>query len=313
MANLERVESIYILGSVTRDEITRIRTRFSDHLNPGQHQGVNFTTAIDSEYNYLGGTGINIACNLRQLCDKDIYLFSVVGEDNEDVLNTLTNHRVNLDYVQIRSGHSTSKAKGIIDQDDSHIWLIEDSVTKETHLTHPDSVESYSSLAIIAPIRKTLFVEFTSWAIEHKVDYVFDPGMLLASLSEEELLKGVNSSRWLVANETEMQGVLNKAGITFDEIRAKGINIIVTRGAKGVVFYDRFREYEAPGLTPSVISDTSGAGDAWRAAFWGSLVVGGTLENSLKMANSWASFSVEKHGAIGNYPSLVEVRKRAKI
>src|SRR3989344_499308 len=223
MANLERVENIYVLGSTTRDEITRIRTRFSDHLSLGQQQGINFTTAIDSEYSYLGGTGINIACNLRQFCDKDIYLFSVVGKDNIDVLNTLANHRIKPDYLQIREDYGTSKAKAIIDQDNNHIWLIEDSVTKETHLAHPVSVEGDKSLAIIAPIRKSLFVEFTSWAIENDVDYVFDPGMLLASLSEGELLKGINSSRWLIANETEMRGLLSKAGITFDEIRAKGI------------------------------------------------------------------------------------------
>ncbi len=110
MTNLERVENIYVLGSTIRDEITRVKTRFSDHLTSDQRQGVNFTTAIDFEYSCLGGTGINIARNLRQFCDKDIYLFSVVGVDNEDVLNTLASHRINPHYLQTRSGHSTSKA-----------------------------------------------------------------------------------------------------------------------------------------------------------------------------------------------------------
>lgn len=67
--------------------------------------------------------------------------------------------------------------------------------------------------------------------------------MLLVFISEGELAKGVKSSKWLIANETEMKGVLSKSGITFDEIRASGTKIVVTRGANGAVFYDRFQEY----------------------------------------------------------------------
>lgn len=313
MASLERVNNVLVLGSTTKDEVNRVRTRFADHFIPGENQGVNFTTAIDSEYEYLGGTGINIACNLRRFYGKDIYLFSVVGNDNEDISEVLARHGVKEDYVLVRSDHPTSKAKGIIDKDENHIWLIEDSVTKGTRLSCPQAVDKDTSLALIAPIRKALFMDFTNWAIENEIDYVFDPGMLLASISEGELAKGVKSSKWLIANETEMKGVLSKSGITFDEIRASGTNIVVTRGANGAVFYDKFQEYEAKGITPALITDTSGAGDAWRAAFWGSLLMGENLERSLKIANSWASFSVEKHGVIGNYPDMNEVYRRAGL
>ncbi|PIZ46397.1 hypothetical protein CO180_04495 [candidate division WWE3 bacterium CG_4_9_14_3_um_filter_41_6] len=313
MANFERVETVYVLGSTTRDTISRVKTRFSNHFSPMQQAGVNFTTAIDSEYGYLGGTGINIACNLRQFCERDIYLLSVIGDDNEDIFHTIVDNEIKPDYLQTRNGYSTSKARGIIDLDGNHIWLIQDSVTKGTSLVYPESIDSNSSLAIIAPIRKAIFVECTNWAIENNIDYVFDPGMLLASLSKDELVKGIKSSKWLIANETEMQGLLSKSGVTFDEIRASGINIIVTRGAKGTTFYDRFGEYGTNGLAPSSIVDTSGAGDAWRAAFFGSLFMGKGVEPSLKIASSWASFSVEKHGAIGSYPDMGDVYKRAGL
>src|SRR5687767_11172841 len=104
MANLERVKDVYVLGSTTRDEITRIQSRFSNHINSGQTSGINFTTAIDSEYCYLGGTGINIACNLRQFCNKNIYLFSVIGQDNGDTFQLLNEHNINSDFVDVREG-----------------------------------------------------------------------------------------------------------------------------------------------------------------------------------------------------------------
>lgn len=313
MSNLERIESIYVLGSTTRDEINRIKTGFSEHIDRSPGSNVNFTAAIDAEYSYLGGTGINIATNLRQFCDKQIYLFSVIGGDNDDILQTLAKDDINSDFVIVRPEQHTSKAKGIIDKDENHIWLIEDSVTNGLSLQLPESVNSEKILAIIAPIRKAIFVQFLQWVIDNDVEYAFDPGMLLASLTENELVKGIKSSKWLIANSTEIEGVLKKSNLTLGKIRNMGIDVIVTHGSKGVVFYDKENEYKVSGFMSPGVVDTSGAGDAWRAAFWGSLIMGESLENSLKMANSWASFSVEKHGAIDNYPDMDRVRKRAGL
>ena len=313
MSNLERREKVYVLGSTTRDEVNRIKTRFSEHIDRSPSSNVDFTVAIDAEYSYLGGTGINIASNLRQFCDKQIYLFSVIGGDNDDILQSLAKDNISSDFVVVRPKQRTSRAKGIIDKDENHIWLIEDFVTNEVSLQLPESVDSEKTLAIIAPIRKAIFVQFLQWVIDNDIKYVFDPGMLLVSLAEDELVKGIKSSKWLIANSTEIEGVLKKSNLTLGEIRNMGINVIVTHGSKGVVFYDKENEYKVSGFMPSGVVDTSGAGDAWRAAFWGSLIMGENLENSLKMANSWASFSVEKHGAIGNYPDMRSVRKRAGL
>jgi len=313
MSSLERIRSIYVLGSTTRDEVTRIQTRFSDNISLAANRKINFTTSIESEFNCLGGTGINIVCNLRQFCNRDIYLFTVTGQDNEDIFRLLAQYNIKSDFVISRKGYSTSKAKGILDQDENHIWLIEDSVTKGVDFKMPSSVDSESTLAFLAPIRRTVYMRFVEWAADYGIDYVFDPGMLVDSLSEKDIVRGIKSSRWLIANEEEMYKVLNKSDLTLDEIRAKGVNVIVTRGAKGVIFYDRFNEYEVPGLIPSTIADTSGAGDAWRAAFWGSLIMGKSLEYSLKIANSWASFSIEKYGVIGDFPKMESVIKRANL
>lgn len=80
----------------------------------------------------MGGTGINIACNLRRFCGKDIYLFSVVGNENEDISEVIARHAVKEDYVLVRNDHPASKAKRIIDKDENHIWLIENSVARGT-------------------------------------------------------------------------------------------------------------------------------------------------------------------------------------
>ena len=137
--------------------------------------------------------------------------------------------------------------------------------------------------------------------------------MLLTSLTPDELILGTKSSRWLIANAVEIRDLLVKTGLSMKEITDGGTDVIVTGGSSGVVYHGKDRVIKVHGFVPIQLVDTSGAGDAWRAAFWGSLVMNNDMEESLEIANSWASYSVEKHGAIGNYPSMEDVKRRAGL
>lgn len=313
MSNLERIEKIYALGSVTRDEVNRIKTKFRDHIDY-TGSDINFSAPIESEHRFLGGTGLNTACNLRQFFDKEIYLFSIIGSDSEDILDLLSLNKINSTFTSINLEAETSKAKGIIDKAENHIWLIEDSVTwGAVNLLLPSSVDTDKVFSILSPIRRAVFVKFLDWVIANEIKFMFDPGMLLNSLSKDDLIKGISSCSWLIANNIEMENMLIKTNLNLEEIIQMGAKVIITRGAKGVSYYSQDERYDTPVYTPSSVVDTSGAGDAWKGAFLGSLIATNNLEYSLKLANSWASFSIEKHGAIDGYPNREEVLKRAGL
>ncbi|MCL1056905.1 PfkB family carbohydrate kinase [Shewanella gelidimarina] len=120
----------------------------------------------------------------------------------------------------------------------------------------------------------------------------------------------------ITPNETEaslMTGIevtdLSSAKLAAEKINQMGVNtVVITRGSQGVLVYENehFKEVAA---IKCVVTDTTGAGDAFNGALVAQMVKGETLFNAAKYANAYASLAVEREGA-ANMPdaSLVAAR-----
>jgi ribokinase len=114
---------------------------------------------------------------------------------------------------------------------------------------------------------------------------------------------------YLILNEKECHGL---SGIDCSagehQIRAlfkklKVGCIILTRGSSGCSSFNgrEFINYLVP---PQEAVDTTGAGDAFLAAFVANLVWGKDLQDSCRWANAYASYTVTRMGTINAFPCL---------
>ncbi|PKG76823.1 ribokinase [Shewanella sp. Choline-02u-19] len=120
----------------------------------------------------------------------------------------------------------------------------------------------------------------------------------------------------ITPNETEaslMTGIevtdLSSAKLAAEKINQMGVNtVVITRGSQGVLVYEN-EQFKEVAAIKCVVTDTTGAGDAFNGALVAQIVKGETLFNAAKYANAYASLAVEREGA-ANMPdaSLVAAR-----
>lgn len=117
-------------------------------------------------------------------------------------------------------------------------------------------------------------------------------------------------------NETEaslMTGIevtdLDSAKQAAIKISQMGVNkVVITRGAQGVLLYENGRFSEVAAVK-CVVTDTTGAGDAFNGALVAQIVKGDSLLDAARFANAYASLAVEREGA-ANMPDVSLVAAR---
>ncbi len=84
--------------------------------------------------------------------------------------------------------------------------------------------------------------------------------------------------------------------------------VIVTRGSKGCLAIHGNKLYEQKAYRVKVV-DTTGAGDAFTAAFIYSLLRKDAMTFALKFASVCASLNVKSFGAVKNFPTENDILK----
>lgn len=103
-----------------------------------------------------------------------------------------------------------------------------------------------------------------------------------------------------------------QADYSLIETLTKHLNVlVVTKGAKGCDLYTENRKVSFPAF-PTLVKDTTGAGDIFSAAFLIFYNKTGSLEQAAKYGNVAASFCVEGQG-ITTLPTMDQLKKRYQI
>ena len=135
--------------------------------------------------------------------------------------------------------------------------------------------------------------------------------MEVNTLKEIDAAKVMLRHTDIVFTSKEGIRVLTESGTAdegVEEILSAGPEIVVlTRGSEGAIVFtpkDRYSTavYDVPGR------DTTGAGDCFHAAFIFGILSDWNLQRCLEFASAAAAILVQKIGARGGLPSLLEVQ-----
>jgi ribokinase len=231
-----------------------------------------------------GGSGANTAIALVST-GAAVHMVGYVGGDEPGsrLRAVLGTAGVDVRFVHGRRGHTSEV-----------VILVEPSGERAMIGIRPDLLHTVPVPS--AAIAAGDVVYFAAWHDEFlpAMTKLTSSGVIVATVPPPHLADGLRAS-YVIGSETQYGEQARADGVfaTGDRLQA----VVVTRGADGVVIYDRdgSAAYPAQQVLPV---DTTGAGDAFAAGFLRQIAVGGTHGEAAAAGIAWASATVQSPASI---------------
>jgi len=274
----------------------------------------------DSEISVLerhpGGSAANFAVAMARLGTSS-GLISKVGYDEagEFLCNDLKREDVDVSYLKQEDG-TTGTIIVIVDRRGQrtmlsfrgvNVRLLPEEIPREyiadSKLLH---VSGYS--LIHAPQRDAALTAMR-YAKEANVRISLDPSPLVHLAARKVLAETLGLVDVLLPNEAEAKYLSRKKNIrnAGRSLLEKGASTVAMKlGPKGCLVMNEHDELRVPAFNVETI-DTTGAGDAYNAAFLAGHLRGWTLKRSARFANAAAALKTMKGGARNGLPRIGEL------
>ncbi len=304
--------SIIVTGSIAHDVIMDFPGQFIDYFQKDKLHQINVSFVVDKLEKQLGGTATNISYNLSLLTKNKVSIVGSVGKDGRDFINFFKKRKISVNKIVLDKKIFTASGQVITDKKDNQIWGFYYGASEKSGKIKINCVSKKDSFIIISANHPKSFLSFQKQAIKQKIDYMYDPGMVLTWIKKDDLCSGVKHCKYLVGNDYEISMVLKMLDYSTNQLVELGINVITTLGEKGVKYQSKEGNYKVEGYKVKNVIDPTGAGDAWRGGFVAGICEGKNIIDSLKLGNALASFAVEHYGTVNHRPTILEINRRVK-
>jgi len=287
--------AILVSGSLVYDHIMNFPDSFKNHILPDQIHILNVCFMVDRVERSWGGTGGNIAFNIKIL-GADPILVSAVGKDGRDYVNYLARHGLKTENILVDEKRLTAAAYITTDADDNQVTAFYNGpldLVKETSVAEIPGV----SLAIISPTHKEVMKKHLKDCFEKKIKTVLDLGQQITAFDETELKQMVTQSHFVIGNDYEIKLLQERTGWDTKEILNNAKVLVTTLGERGsIVSTSDGEEVEIGACAPRSFDDPTGAGDAYRAGFFVGYEMGYNWKTCGQIGAVMASYAIEVYG-----------------
>ncbi len=289
------MKRILVIGSVSTDFVV------TTDQKPNQGEtvfGKNFEISF-------GGKGDNQAVAASRL-GADVGMIGLVGDDifGKEIIENLNKNRVNTENVEPVPYEVSGSAHIILYEKDNSIIVVpgaNNQLDKTKIENLRDNIKQYDLIIIQNEIPQLTNEKIIQICWEEKIPTIYNPAP--ARKLAKEWIEKVT---YLTPNEHEFTILFPEKKLS-EALREYPNQLIITLGSKGSVFFNGEKEIHIPAYKVEPI-DTTGAGDTFNGAMAVGLINGMTLEDSLKLANLSAAYSVQKFGAQGGMPMLNQLK-----
>lgn len=289
------MKRILVIGSVSTDFVV------TTDQKPNQGEtvfGKNFEISF-------GGKGANQAVAASRL-GADVGMIGLVGDDifGKEIIENLNKNRVNTENVEPVPYEVSGSAHIILYEKDNSIIVVpgaNNQLDKTKIENLRDNIKQYDLIIIQNEIPQLTNEKIIQICWEEKIPTIYNPAP--ARKLAKEWIEKVT---YLTPNEHEFTILFPDKKLS-EALREYPNQLIITLGSKGSVFFNGEKEIHIPAYKVEPI-DTTGAGDTFNGAMAVGLINGMTLEDSLKLANLSAAYSVQKFGAQGGMPMLNQLK-----
>ncbi|WP_216895105.1 carbohydrate kinase family protein [Nocardia alni] len=290
--------TIAVSASIATDHLMRFPGKFSDALLADQLQHVSLSFLVDDLVIRRGGVAGNIAYAMG-LLGRDPLLVGAVGADFAEYRNWLEGNGVDCSGVRISQTAHTARFVCTTDETMAQIASFYPGAMSEAReISIADLAREHTlDLVLIGANDPDAMVLHTEQCRAQGIAFAADPSQQLARLDSTQALALIDGATYLFTNEYEWGLLLQKTGLTPDEIAQRVGIRVTTLGSKGVVIVDRDGVEVNVEVVPEVSKlDPTGVGDAFRAGFLTAHTAGLSLERSAQLGSLIAVLVLETVG-----------------
>ncbi len=283
-----------ISGSMAYDSIMVFEDHFKNHILPDQIHILNVSFFTPTMKRHNGGCAGNIAYTLK-LLGGDPLIMATVGEDFLPYQSWLESNAISTEHVRVVENTFTAQAFITTDLGNNQINAFHPGAMSQAHLNSVNDAQGVQ-IGIVAPNGPEAMVQHAQEFADAEIPFIFDPGQAMPLFDGEALLKFVDQARWVIVNDYESQMLIEKTGLSIDQLAAKVETLIVTKGAQGSVVYTDGEVIEVPAASISEAVDPTGCGDAYRSGVLYGLSKNFDWERIAKIGGLCGAIKVESDG-----------------
>ena len=294
-----------VCGSLAYDTIMVFQDQFRKHILSDQIHMLNVSFLVPEMRREYGGTGGNIAYNLR-LLGEDTTVMSTVGDDFGPYASRFETLGLTQRHVRPIPGQFTGQAFITTDIDDNQITAFHPGAMAFSHQNRISDTQGVK-LAIVSPAGREGMVQHARELREAKIPFVFDPGQGLPMFSGPELIEMMTGARALAVNDYEARIVEQKTGRSAKELTQLVEAMVVTRGAQGSRVYTREGKIEVGAMAATREVDPTGCGDAFRAGLLYGMARDWPWRKCAQLGAVMGSLKIAHRGGQNHQPSRTDI------
>ncbi len=300
-----------ICGSIAYDTLMSSPESFSDAILPNQLDKINVCFLIPEMKREFGGTGGNIAYNLKLLGDNPI-LMATIGLDGTPYLEHFSKLGISTKYIRTINQAYTAQCFATSDRNNNQIISFHPGAMSFSHENHIlEAEQECIRLAIVAPDGKKGMIQHAEDCAKHGIPFIFDPGQALMMFNQDELHRFLDIATYVIVNDYESEVLSRNSNLSSPEIAARVEAYITTLGGKGARIYLKNGEsIDIPSISISKAADPTGCGDAFRAGLIYGLTHGFDWRTSGHLGSLMGGIKIEQMGAQNHCPSSTEIENR---
>ena len=302
--------TILVCGSLAYDTIMVFPGQFKQHILADNIHILNVAFMVPDMRREYGGTGGNIAYNLR-LLEENPLIMATVGHDFAPYAQRLEKLGLDTRHVRTLDGQFTAQAFITTDVDDNQITAFHPGAMSDSQVNRIADAEGVR-LAIVSPDGRQGMVEHCRDLAAAGIPFVFDPGQGLPMFTGPDLLEMLKGARALTVNDYEARIVEDKTGTPVQEIAASIGAVVVTRGGEGSVLYTRGGRIDVAAVKAEKVVDPTGCGDAYRAGLLYGIARGWDWRRCARLGSVMGSIKIARRGGQNHAPTRDEIAAKLR-
>ncbi len=289
---------ILITGSVAYDYLMTFPGDFKEHILPDHLDSISLSFLVESLIRRNGGVAPNIAYSLALLGGSP-KIFAAVGKDFGEYRGWLEDAGVDTSLVKIIEDKYTASFFATTDKENHQIASFYPGAMADASSMSLTDLETTPDLVVISPNAPDAMEKYIEECKSLKIPYLYDPSQQLVRMDGDGIRSGVEGAKYLFINEYEFSLILDKTGLSEDELIGMVHLVAITRGKDGSTIYVDGDEHVVGTVSPNKIADPTGSGDAYRGGFLTGLGKGWDWITCGQMGALAATYCLENDGPQG--------------
>ena len=302
-------QTVLLTGSVAYDRIMNFPGYFKNEIMPDKIHNLNVSFFVEKMETGFGGTAGNIAYNLALLGAHPVILARVGASDFAPYKQWLVKNNITTSHLMTVKNEHTASAYIITDRRDNQIAGFFPGAMLEPITRKKVSLPT-TALAVVSAQHPIDMVTLPAIFKKKKIQYLFDPGQQVTSLSGAQLRLAITGCMVLIGNDYEISLISKKTGWSMKQLLGKAGMVVTTLADKGSVLRTGTTLHKIKAAHVKKVVDPTGAGDAYRAGLIVGLQRGLDLPTSGKLASVIAAYAVEQYGTQRHHFTWATVKKR---